>query len=371
MADNATVSMEDFPSYVASINIWKYTPPILIVVGTFANILSIIVLLRKSMRTSTTMFYLTVLACGDILVLYTGLLRYWIQYAFDIKLREFSNFGCKLHVFLVYFSLDFSTWILVAVTIDRCIFVCLPFKSRTYCTMKHAKIAVVTICGVIFLLNSHLFGTVALDDTLGCYGVSSFILSVWPWIDFCVFCIGPFTVMIICNIFIIRQIVLSNKRIESHSGSGMLSPKTAIPSTSIAGNNNGNIATNNALQNKAKKNKSKKRLRKISNVTIMLLTVNIVYFSCTLPIAVYLIGYKFWVPGASKERRATLDLVWAISNFLQYMNNTIHFFMYCLTSPKFRKELFYLFNIKSKTQEFEQSKLYNTDHPEPLKTTKY
>jgi hypothetical protein len=106
--------------------------------------------------------------------------------------------------------------------------------------MKHAKIAVVTICGVIFLLNSHLFGTVALDDTLGCYGVSSFILSVWPWIDFCVFCIGPFTVMIICNIFIIRQIVLSNKRIESHSGSGMLSPKTAIPSTSIAGNNNGN-----------------------------------------------------------------------------------------------------------------------------------
>ncbi|VDI46089.1 Hypothetical predicted protein [Mytilus galloprovincialis] len=357
MAENSTLSMKDYTNYLASVNIWKYLSPCLIIVGTFANILSIIVLLRKSMRNSTTMFYLTILAFGDLSVLYTGLLRQWLRHAFDIDLRSFSNFGCKLHVFLVYFTLDFSTWILVAVTIDRCISVCLPFKSRDYCTMKHAKIAVISICFLLCALNGHLFGTVALDGNQGCYGISSFILSVWPWIDLCAFCIGPFAVMMVCNIFIIRQIVMSNKRIESHKDPGgrNLKVELPIPSTSSA-YRNGHVPKTNGRHSKIKR-----RLRKISHVTIMLLTVNIVYFTCTLPIAIYLIGYKFWVPGASAERRAALDLVWAISNFLQYTNNTIHFFMYCLTSPKFRKELFNLFDMKHAHVEFEHSAAYQQD----------
>lgn len=338
MAVNNSLSLEDFSTYVASQIIWKYMSPSLIIIGTIANILAIIVLLRKNLRHSTTMFYLTVLSIGDILVLYTGLLRNWLRFAFDTDLRDFSNFGCKLHVFLVYFSLDFSTWILVAVTIDRCISVCLPFHSKTYCTMKHAKITVITICLLMVVLNCHLFGTVGNVDGK-CKGNTSFIASVWPWIDLCMFCLGPFAVMTICNILIIRQIILSNRRIESHNDPAMIRLKVepTVPSTS-ATNHNGHTTPQNET-----KSKNKKRTKRISNVTIMLLTVNVVYFICTLPIAVYLIGYRFWVPGANLENTAGLEFFWAISNFLQYTNNTIHFFMYCLTSPKIRKELYNLF----------------------------
>lgn len=315
--------------------------PCLIIIGTIANILAVIVLLRKNLRNSTTMFYLTVLSIGDILVLYTGLLRNWLRFAFDTDLRDFSNFGCKLHVFLVYFCLDFSTWILVAVTIDRCISVCLPFQSKIYCTMKHAKIAVLTICILMVVLNCHLFGTVSNIDGK-CKGNTSFIASVWPWIDLCMFCLGPFSVMMICNILIIRQIIVSNRRIESHNNPSLigLQVEPVAPSTSANGNHNGQLTPSNEA-----KSVQKKRTKRISNVTIMLLTVNVVYFVCTLPIAVYLIGYRYWVPGASVKNEAGLELFWAISNVLQYTNNAIHFFMYCLTSPKIRKELYSLFVI--------------------------
>ena len=95
------------PEFQASELIWKLVPPILIIFGSIGNTLSIVVLTRKSMRNSTTTLYLTFLAFSDILVLYTGLLRQWIFYVFEYDIRIVSEVGCKIHLCLVYTSLDF------------------------------------------------------------------------------------------------------------------------------------------------------------------------------------------------------------------------------------------------------------------------
>ena len=55
-----------------------YIPPVLIMLGTLGNFLTILILSRRSMRRNATYIYLIVLAIADIIVLYMGLLRMWI-----------------------------------------------------------------------------------------------------------------------------------------------------------------------------------------------------------------------------------------------------------------------------------------------------
>ena len=77
----------------------------------------------------------------------------------------------------------------------------------------------------------------------------------------------------------------------------------------------------------------------IPSVTVMLLTVNTLFWLLTAPIVVFVIGYAYWAAEASARDTAELSLGWSLVNMLQYANNAVHFFLYCLTGPRFRQEL--------------------------------
>ncbi|XP_062607987.1 mu-type opioid receptor-like [Saccostrea cucullata] len=319
-SEHGVTSYKTHSEYKAAEHIWIYMSPILLFIGTVANSLSIIVLLRKQMRSSTTMFYLTVLSFGDMMVLYTGLLRYWIKWTFDTDIRVISQFSCKTHTFLVYFSLDFTTWVLVAVTVDRCVFVCLPFKAKGICTLKNAKIVVVCIALIMTALNLHLFWGVAVEMKFGklsCAFMNDFTKFTWPWIDSCIFSIIPFNLMIIANILIIKHLLMSQRRVASHM------------------QHSGSDVQHSNVHSKH-----------FTSVTTMLLTTNYVFLILTLPIAIYLVVYPKKIQDATGHGTAVLELIWAIANMLQYTNNTIHFFLYCLTGPRFRQELLKIFKTK-------------------------
>lgn len=86
-----------------AVAILTYGSPFLIALATVGNTLSVIVLRHPTFRKSSTSFILSALAVGDAVLVDIGLMRQWISYAFNIDIRLFSSFGCKLHVFLVYF----------------------------------------------------------------------------------------------------------------------------------------------------------------------------------------------------------------------------------------------------------------------------
>nr|KAG5696505.1 hypothetical protein BaRGS_021041 [Batillaria attramentaria] len=69
--------------YQASLAIWKYCPPVLLVLGGFGNVATIFVLRRINWGQSTQHVFLTALAVVDLLLLYTGLLDEWIRYMGD------------------------------------------------------------------------------------------------------------------------------------------------------------------------------------------------------------------------------------------------------------------------------------------------
>ena len=320
----------DYPEYKAGIMIWKVVPPILILVGTIGNILSILVLTRRSIRVSTTALYLTFLAFSDLCVLYTGLLRQWLIYLFEFDVRHVSNAGCKMHIWLLYSSLDFSAWILIAVTLERVISAWCPYSAKTKCSRKYATVLVIVILIFLLVLNSHLlYGMVhkeRLDASTNTTVISKcveinnkygdFFNLTWPWIDLCVFCLIPFSVIVIGNGFIILKVIKSQRKTKAR----------VVPSI-----NTGETRT------------SHRNTSKHSSMTAMLFTLNMVFLVTTSPVSIYNIGYTHWLTDGTHQTYASLDLWWAIVNMLMYTNNSLNFLLYCLSGTRFRQEVIRLF----------------------------
>ena len=60
-------------------------PPIIILMGTIGNLLTLIIMITdRNMRSMSTYFYLAVLAVADTVVLYLGLLTQWVSYNWQL-----------------------------------------------------------------------------------------------------------------------------------------------------------------------------------------------------------------------------------------------------------------------------------------------
>ncbi|KAL4227267.1 hypothetical protein ACF0H5_012713 [Mactra antiquata] len=313
--------------YRASILIWKVVPPILILLGTAGNILSILILTRKSIRSSTTALYLTVLAFSDLTVLYTGLLRQWMIYAFGTDIRELGNLMCKINIWLVYSSLDYSAWILVVVTMERVVSAWLPHRAKDVCRKKSATAILISIGVFILLMNAHLmYGMSTIDNSKGsgqCLEIDdsydTFFNVTWPWIDLCVYCVIPFSVIVIGNGLILTKVLKSQNRVKA-----------------------GSVMHTSGERRHHHYHTSGKH----SYMTAILFTLNIVFLVSATPISIYNVGFTYWTNDGDKKTSAQLDLWWAIVNMCMYGNNTFNFFLYCLSGSKFRHEVIIMFCSK-------------------------
>ncbi|KAK2167040.1 hypothetical protein LSH36_32g06007 [Paralvinella palmiformis] len=293
-------------------NIWIYGAPTLLALGTIGNSLSILVMLRKSLRLYTTSLYLIVLAIVDTAVLYTGLLRYWIRELSNIDIRTLSVASCKFHIFLVYFLMQFESWIIVCVTVERLAAVFNPHRSKLIFTKRFAAIQISITALVLIVIDSHFFWSYTLrgdscDSSNEKY--TYFNSTVWGWLDFVLASLAPFVLMLTANAAIIARLLL--------------------------------------LQRKRKINQMAAVNRRNNTMTAILLTVNIVFLLTTAPIAIYLSRVDIWTARAKTEEDvARLDIVWASVNIAAYTNNAINFVLYCLSSTSFRKELVKMFHLK-------------------------
>ncbi|XP_033749147.1 mu-type opioid receptor-like [Pecten maximus] len=296
----------------------KGIPPFMIVFGTFGNIFSIYILTRKNIRQSTCTVYLVVLACSDLVVLYTGLLRTWISATFQNDIRTHTSGICKIHTWLVYVSLDFSAWILVAVTAERVALVWFPHKAKVKCTKKTAAFVITPIFVFLMLINSHIFygidRVVKIDGnstSIECYFVSEsyrhFFEELWPWVDLTIFCGLPFCFLVSGNVLIITKVFASQRttrrQVVPHDPNG------------------------------------RTQRSQMSSMSIMLFCLNCVFLLCTTPISIYLIGYVHWARGATEATKANLTLFWTLVNVLMYANNTFNFLLYCMSGSRFRAEV--------------------------------
>lgn len=141
--------MEEPLEETFAINILKYVAPVLLLLGTVGNACTIIVFFKRRNQNTSTYRYLCALAISDIVLLNTGLLRWWIKVLSEFDIRTANDFVCKFLTFVVYLSMQCSSWLLVAVTCERFIGVCLPHKFKRGCTLK-TSLAFICLCVELF-----------------------------------------------------------------------------------------------------------------------------------------------------------------------------------------------------------------------------
>jgi hypothetical protein len=320
----AEMNATDLPERTATKYIWMICSPILLIFGAFGNILSVVVLNRPHRTRTSTSTYLTTLAVCDLFVLIVGLLRQWVRATFDFDIRNINDSFCKVHFYLVNFLLQFSSWILVAITIERVKSVRKPHMAKVGCTRKLASWVLLAEVIVLMVLNGHsIFGVKIriVNDTETNSSVcrcepdnendtySRFMYYVWTWIDFVIVFFLPFLILMTANILIIINVKRS-RRFQR----GLI-----------------NHTSRHALNAPQKP---------LIPMTAMLLTLNSVFFVCVGPVNVYSIGQFHWWPEQTEGHTLTVQLLlWVIVNILMYTNNAVNFLLYIMCGSEFRTEV--------------------------------
>ncbi|CAF4643705.1 unnamed protein product, partial [Didymodactylos carnosus] len=102
---------DDIYRYIAEIIIYKCVCMTIFVIGMIGNGLSVIVFSRKVLRRRSCAIYFLTLAATDLLNLSFSLVDTVLpSYNFSITAK--SSVICKLHVFMVYFTSDYSNYLL-------------------------------------------------------------------------------------------------------------------------------------------------------------------------------------------------------------------------------------------------------------------
>ncbi|ESO89591.1 hypothetical protein LOTGIDRAFT_94907, partial [Lottia gigantea] len=280
----------------------------IITLGLMGNLFTIIVLTRKTMHTSTN-FFLTALAIWDSIVLISTFLL--------ISLGELSS-TFKSSVFpyvviIVYpialIAQTSTIWLTVSFTVERYIAVCHPLKAASMCTIARARMVIVGISAISILYNTPRWfeyfikdytyiptneTCVIVDQTD--FGKSHLYHKIYfGWLYFLVMCVIPLFSLAVLNILLIVAVKHSQKQ-----------------------RINMNV-----------------RQSRENNVTIMLVSVVIVFMLCQVPALIYNMAYA--INMEATKHMFGWKILSSIRNFLVTFNSAINFMLYCALGQKFRR----------------------------------
>ena len=162
--DNATLAASDqqpsggliTPQEKEKIDLFKKIAyPFLILLGTFGNVMIIVIHKRTSLTSSMSVFFLT-LAASDLMSLCVTCCKVWIRIVFHFNISAQNGTLCKLVLFLLYVSGVLSAWTLVAMTAQRAVCVLFPHRANVLCTVGKSKAIAVSMVLFIAGIHTHL-----------------------------------------------------------------------------------------------------------------------------------------------------------------------------------------------------------------------
>ncbi|XP_067653262.1 growth hormone secretagogue receptor type 1-like [Haliotis asinina] len=192
-----------------------YISPILVILGICGNFMSFFIMRQKQTPRSSTYTFLTSLAVADTMVLLVGLFPRWLNELTGFDVRFQANWLCKTMVLLGYFCSYISTWIVVAVTIERFLVVYYPLKVLGLYSVARARKIIGGLYALFLSLNIHFLWTVGLveeeesypNPVCGAVADYDYLITViWPWLDAVIYCLLPFFTIGIFNVLIILKV---------------------------------------------------------------------------------------------------------------------------------------------------------------------
>ena len=291
--------------------LWMVISPPLFIFGMLGGGSIILVLTKmKCWRpTKFAMLAVFVLAIADMIVLCVGLSRYWVIETFHFDLRIISNFGCQLNLFVIYSSMQYSSWILVFITFERFFLTNYTFKYMTFMTRKKVVVFLSILLIILATFNCHFFvthGVVSSESEKQCdISKESYKTfdDIYTTADFLILSLIPFIAMTIFNVFIRRSLKSSNKfRKQSTVSTG----------------NQGLLSTADR------------------RITRMMMLTSFYFLVTTVPISVMFI-LNAYIDEVDDLTKAKVKVVVSVVYLIQYSNYAMNAVFYLVLNIRFRK----------------------------------
>lgn len=302
--------------------------------GLFGNVFIFVINSKKNLSHTTMSVYLRVLAIFDTLnLIFNGAVGANANYfpeIFFTNSKVFHSFYCVIIYYLSNCLSLVCGWLIVAMTLDRLIFVTLPMKVKSICTKSKTYFICFILFFITFLFCTYIFytrgkgyGIIRINKenkylTSGtCVSNSNsarkFDLEVMPYLTMVLFYIAPSFIILLANVFIIKTVRKASKKRKNISSA--------------------------YTKNQEKSNQMTKSLIFISS-----------YFPLsTLPFAIlYIYSASLLLTGKlTPDMTRTIRITYTI-NLLSFSNYAMNFYIYLLSGKKFRMEFLKLWKRMSK-----------------------
>ena len=316
MADNSTpeTEMQDtflqeaetYMTFKLTKYIATYWSPVLIPLGLVGNTLSFFVMIRRNNRKVSTCIYMAAISINDNLMMRIEVHAWFVSAA---NMHEWHLWECKTSAYFAGFSLQLTTYLVVAMTIDKYIAIKWPHRAATYSTPRRAKIIILTIITSVTIYNLPKYFTTAVVAG-NCYSssVKGILTKLYSWFNIVINAFIPFILLIHMNYIIVKTVRNSRKLFRSNF-------ETATP----------------GRRQKTMKNAE-------NQLTTMLLLVTTLFLILLLPTYIRYV-YSASVSSDTPSKFATSIFFSEISYKLYFTNSGINFFLYCVSGKKFRNDL--------------------------------
>ncbi|XP_037503911.2 FMRFamide receptor-like [Rhipicephalus sanguineus] len=295
--------------------------PIVTFIGVIGNAVTIVIMTRMRMRSSTNN-YLAALAIVDMLYLLGGFALSLKHYEFIIEKGLSVYLRCfPVLVLLADTCSNSSVWLTATFTVERYIAVCHPIRSKVLCTESRARKAVVGVVIFCFALalptpfeyalfteHDPVTNTTIVSLSYSELGRNEVYKKTYYWLTVVVFTLVPFCLLAVFNAFLVRSVHISRKqrsRMILGTDSSRDSPETKI--------------------------------------TVMLIAVVILFFVCQLPTAITLLYSSIANPEEGSQQEKLIFILGNVFNFLMSLNAAGNFVLYCLLSQKYRRTFLQIF----------------------------
>ena len=214
----------------------------------------------------------------------------------SVFLPEWTD--CKFSDFLFHFFAHYSSAILFVMSIEKFIVLYFPFKAKTICTLRNAKIVSLITAVVFILFDAQFFYLSKLKLGNGkkvCVFVDKKYGLVIGKIKLVVYTFGPFIIMTLTTVAIALKFFMIKRR-----------------------SSNGSECTSHVV------NKSATR----GTATLLLLSFSFIVL--TAPASIY----------SQVVQQSRFDhLFHGCLVILQFLNHSVNAFLYCIVGSRFRTEL--------------------------------
>ena len=277
--------------------------PLIVVTGTIGNILTVIVMNRRVFSQLSVSIYLQVLALSDLGFLWISDLFFrWVHFLSGVRIPAYNGVVCRIHVWL-HLSLPWiSSWLIVAVGIERAIAVHWPLQAKVLCTRQRALRVSLGIIFMFCAVNSHVITTVdivTVDTGQYCIVIDDLANTIILVFAILLYSFLPILLIVTCNILLIRNLNRHNRSTSMDS----LSSQSSMM-----------------------------RNQRNNNVVRMLVVNSFAFIVLTLPINV------LTVVGDSSNINIPLPVI-LTAKIMSLTNHAANFVLYTLSGSIFREEL--------------------------------